>query len=186
MYNRMKTCKVCGVSKPLDNFFKQPSNKEGLALKCKPCQYEYNKRYNYSESKKQYYQSNKSKLKAQIMAWNKTKRESDPIFKFSGGVRVLIRESFKRACSGVHVKSTKTQSILGCSMDEFIIYIQSKFQPGMTLENHGAGAGKWNIDHTIPISSAQCEGDIIKLNHYTNLQPLWFEDNMAKGNKLTR
>jgi len=30
----------------------------------------------------------------------------------------------------------------------------------------------WDIDHIIPISSAESEDDIIKLNHYTNLQPL--------------
>jgi len=30
----------------------------------------------------------------------------------------------------------------------------------------------WDIDHIIPISSAKTEDDIIKLNHYTNLQPL--------------
>jgi hypothetical protein len=184
MYNRMKTCKICGVEKHLDEFFKQLATKDGLDSKCKPCKYEYNKRYNNSKAKKQYYQINKTKIKAQIMEWNKLKRESDPMFKLSGVVRVLIRESFKRACNGVYVKSTKTQSILGCSMDDFILYLQSKFQPGMTLENHGAGSGKWNIDHIIPMSSAQTQEDILKLNHYTNLQPLWFEDNMAKRNKL--
>jgi hypothetical protein len=54
----------------------------------------------------------------------------------------------------------------------------------MTLENHGQGIGKWNIDHIIPISSAQTEEEIYKLNHYTNLQPLWWEENMAKGKKI--
>ena len=36
----------------------------------------------------------------------------------------------------------------------------------------------------IPISSAKTEEEIIKLNHYTNLQPLWSRENMSKGNKL--
>jgi hypothetical protein len=31
---------------------------------------------------------------------------------------------------------------------------------------------KWDIDHIIPISSAESEDDVIRLNHYTNLQPL--------------
>jgi hypothetical protein len=30
----------------------------------------------------------------------------------------------------------------------------------------------WDIDHIIPISSAKTKEDIIRLNHYTNLQPL--------------
>jgi hypothetical protein len=30
----------------------------------------------------------------------------------------------------------------------------------------------WDIDHIIPLSSAINEYDILKLNHYSNLQPL--------------
>ena len=46
----------------------------------------------------------------------------------------------------------------------------------MTWENRGLYNGEfnygWDIDHIIPLSSAETEEDIIKLNHYTNLQPL--------------
>jgi hypothetical protein len=34
-------------------------------------------------------------------------------------------------------------------------------------ENYG-----WDLDHIIPLSSAKTEGEVIKLNHYTNIQPL--------------
>ena len=49
----------------------------------------------------------------------------------------------------------------------------------MSWENQG----KWHLDHIIPISSAKTEEDVIRLNHYTNFQPLWAEDNFKKGKK---
>ena len=30
----------------------------------------------------------------------------------------------------------------------------------------------WDIDHKIPLASAETEEELLKLNHYTNLQPL--------------
>ena len=30
----------------------------------------------------------------------------------------------------------------------------------------------WDIDHIIPLDTAITEDDVIRLNHYTNLQPL--------------
>ena len=46
----------------------------------------------------------------------------------------------------------------------------------MNWDNYGLYNGKkdygWDIDHIIPLSKAKIEDDVIKLNHYTNLQPL--------------
>jgi len=50
----------------------------------------------------------------------------------------------------------------------------------MSWENRG----KWHIDHIVPVSSAKTEQDIIKLNHYTNLRPMWASDNIKKSNKM--
>jgi hypothetical protein len=43
-----------------------------------------------------------------------------------------------------------------------------------------------HIDHIIPLSSAKSEDEIYKLCHYTNLQPLWAEDNLKKSNKILK
>ena len=52
----------------------------------------------------------------------------------------------------------------------------------MSWDNYG----KWHIDHIIPLSSAKTEQDILKLCHYTNLQPLWAKGNIIKSNKIIK
>jgi 5-methylcytosine-specific restriction endonuclease McrA len=54
----------------------------------------------------------------------------------------------------------------------------------MSWDNYGYGKGKWVIDHIIPLSSAKNVDELHSLCYYTNLQPLSWEDNMLKGNKL--
>jgi hypothetical protein len=58
--------------------------------------------------------------------------------------------------------------------------MESLFKEGMTWDNHG----EWHIDHIIPISSGKTEDEVVKLCHYTNLQPLWKTENLLKGDKL--
>jgi hypothetical protein len=69
---------------------------------------------------------------------------------------------------------------LGIDYDELKIYFESLFTEGMSWDNIGI----WHIDHIIPLSTAKTEEDVIRLCHYTNLQPLWGEDNIKKGDKI--
>lgn len=110
----------------------------------------------------------------------KNRRDTDPIHKIIGNLRNLVGQSFKRACKGIFRKRTRTQKILGCDFNFFIEYISSKFTESMTLENYG----EWELDHIIPVSIATNEEEVLKLNHYTNLQPLWKKDNRKKSNKI--
>jgi len=50
----------------------------------------------------------------------------------------------------------------------------------MSWENQG----EWHFDHIIPISLAKTEAAVLALNHYTNLRPLWGNENIAKSNKV--
>ena len=68
-------------------------------------------------------------------------------------------------------------------MEDFKAYMESLFQPGMSWSNWGRGPGNWQIDHIFPLSAVNL-ADAIEQRaacHWRNLQPLWFEDNMAKG-----
>ena len=85
-------------------------------------------------------------------------------------------------------KNSRTHNILGCSFEEFKIYIENQFEHWMDWSNNGINTGNynenWQYDHIIPISSAKTEEEVIKLNHYTNFQPLCARKNIEKGKKL--
>ncbi len=102
--------------------------------------------------------------------------KSDPIYKLITSIRSRISQSLGNLNIS---KDRKTISILGCSLDEFRYFIESKFTEGMSLSNYG----EWHLDHIIPVSYAKNEEDVYLLNHYTNFQPLWSKDNLSKGNR---
>ena len=77
-------------------------------------------------------------------------------------------------------KKSRTHEMLGCDFDFFKSYIEAQFKEGMTWDNHGL----WHFDHIIPVSSAKSEEELIRLNHYSNFQPLWAEENLSKSNKI--
>ena len=72
--------------------------------------------------------------------------------------------------------------IIGCDWEELKHHIESQFQDGMSWDNWSKDG--WHIDHIIPLASATNEDEMYKLNHYTNLQPLWSVDNLHKGNRI--
>jgi hypothetical protein len=125
------------------------------------------------EKTKEYAKENKEKLKETRKLWHKKKLENDPLYKityrFSNKLRKIIKQKG-------YVKTDKTIDILGCTYNEFIKYLETKFEPWMSWDNYGLYNGTpnygWDIDHIIPTSSATTEDELLKLNHYTNLQPL--------------
>jgi len=178
-----KTCKKCNIPKILDMFHNSKNGKYGVKSYCKECKvklrktdYDINKQ-TYLHNKKTYYINNKETIVNKVIAYRKAKLNTDPHFKMKDNIRCLIRNAFKRKFT---IKSKKTTEILGCTFDEFKKHLESKFDEHMTWNNQGT---YWQLDHIKPISLAHTEDDIILLNHYTNFQPLYWEDNLAKGDK---
>ena len=107
------------------------------------------------------------------MRFSTERFKNDILYRLSLNMRTSIRESLK---SNGYRKCKKTEEILGLSIDDFKMYLESKFEDWMTWDNRGLYNGElnygWDIDHKIPLASAKTEEELIKLNHYINLQPL--------------
>lgn len=76
------------------------------------------------------------------------------------------------------------EETVGCTQEELVRYLESKFTGNMTWKNYGLHG--WHIDHIIPLSRFKLsqKNEIKSACHYTNLQPLWAKDNLKKSNKL--
>ena len=172
--NRHKVCNKCNELKPFDDFHKRVN---GSTLPdCKKC---YNLRK--TEQKKIRMETDDEyREKTRLSSMNKWNRRmsTDPLYRFRKLLSNNIRKCFK---SGGYSKTSRAHEILGAEWSVIKEYFESKFTEGMSWENYG----EWHIDHILPISTATCEEDVIRLNHYTNLQPLWEEDNLRKSNKMT-
>lgn len=159
-------------------------NKEKVNSKQRE-RYDLNKN-GYKDRIKKYYIDNLVSINKRKNNYDKQRKKTDILYKLYHNIRSLILKSIKN--KGFSKKS-RTFEILGCSFEEFKIHIESKFEPWMNWSNHGKYTGNynetWQYDHIIPIDSAINEDDIIKLNHYTNFQPLCSKKNQNdKSNKL--
>ena len=81
-------------------------------------------------------------------------------------------------------QKTSTKRLLGCSLEELIIFIEKKFKKDMSWDNYG----KWHVDHIKPISKFDLtdKEEQKKCFHYSNLQPLWAIENLKKGSKIQK
>jgi len=208
----MKKCCVCLEFLPLtsENFGKLSSAKDGYKYSCKKCrrekEYVYNKEYSlakqkewyennkekaavygkrykdknrewYREYDKKYYKENMVTIKATVKKNFYRRMEEDVSYK-------LLQRYRKRLWAAVkgHGKAAGTLELVGCSKEELSKHLESQFATGMTWDNYG----KWHVDHIVPCSSYDFsqEQQQIECFHYSNLQPLWAEDNYRKSNKI--
>ena len=131
-------------------------------------------RESVSEYNKAYHRKHKDSTNARI----RDRYASDLHMKFYQ----VVRGAYRRV-TGEGFTNEEVTDILGCTLEEYRDYLESKFQPGMTWENHTRDG--WHIDHILPLKESEMpEEEKLKRLHYTNTQPLWAKDNISKGNKI--
>jgi len=203
-----KICSNCNIEKEVCNFHKWKYGPDGYKRICKECRKIESKTYynnnneniklkvsNYrkdnpekvKELKKKIYERDKERILMVVKTYRENNRQKrneynrnrkiiDPIYNLKHLMNSRMRIFMK---SQNITKKNKTFEIVGCNPKELKEHLENQFKNGMTWDNQG----KWHIDHIIPLSSGNTEEEIIKLCHYTNLQPLWAIDNMKKGSK---
>ena len=150
----------------VNNYYE--NNKDGVIK-----DYREKNKENIKETRKIYSLNNREYITKRTNEYHKNRLKNDNLYKLSCDIRGSIRNSFKNKKVK---KSSKTVIILGCSFEDFKLHLESMFESWMTWDNRGLYNGElnygWDIDHKIPLASAETEEDLIRLNHYTNLQPL--------------
>ena len=207
-----KTCIKCEKKLDFSCFYKQGGGRSGYRGTCKKClsitKKQYRKenlekvrqkeksyrstrheaeriklwRKNNKEKQRQisarYYENNKEKCIQRGVQYISTMRRKSTQF--------LIRSNLSRRLNVALKNNQKKGSILvmlGCSIPELKKHLESQFQPGMSWDNYGLHG--WHIDHIKPLAAFDLtdENQVKQACHYSNLQPLWAEDNLRKGTK---
>jgi hypothetical protein len=204
----MKKCSKCKESKEFQYFFRDKQKADRLTSCCKSCillEDRINRQDpDFLEKKREMSRkSNRNKrldpeFRAKENEYRLNRYKNDPEYrhktiqqscKFLKKVRntnpkqrmiINCRRRFNLFLNGKNKKSFSQN--IGCTLEELILHIQSKFQIGMSWDNYG----KWHIDHVYPLSVAYDKGEDMfkKACNYKNLQPLWALDNIRKGNKV--
>jgi hypothetical protein len=186
-----KLCPKCDQWLNLENFAKDKTRWDQLRDRCKECrkttrntkqEEEYRLRPGFKEKKAEY---DKSRIRDYDYEYQRALKNI-PNFQLMVNLRSRLYHALKD-----EQKSGSAVQDLGCSVEDFIKYIESKFYPhpitgeAMTWENWGRNHNTWQIDHIVELHRYDLSDreQFLKACHYTNMQPLWYEDHIKKGTK---
>jgi hypothetical protein len=134
----------------------------------------------------EYTQKNKEKIKARKAQYRKERGNALEKERTKTDINFRLKKNLRRrvlhALHGTVKKTKHTIELIGCSISELKLHLETLFTEGMSWDNYG----QWHIDHYYP-----CSFFILTdyqeqkfCFHYTNLRPLWAKDNMSKNDKL--
>lgn len=150
------------------------ANKE--AIKKKQKEYVLKNKEALDEYHKKYREENRKELVRRQSRYYKNRYHTDFSFCLIQRARALMGNALRK--SGFS-KSERTEKVLGCTPDFFKQHIERQFEKGMSWDNRD----QWHLDHIIPISSAKTEQEIYALSHFTNIRPMWADENRSKGSR---
>lgn len=198
----MKTCSKCREKRPTSEFNKDKNTKDGLDLQCRHCRKAYREanKEKIAERTKSYYLKNRERIldyQRTYSAENKLKKsEKNKKYQRENRSKIAASRMKRRQSDDSHRlahnlgcristvmrgkgKASGTKDLIGCTTEELWLHLEAQFTEGMTRENYG----EWHVDHIRPCASFDltCPEQQRECFHYSNLQPLWAEDNLKKS-----
>ena len=137
----------------------------------------------YREQARQYVASYKEKTPLEERQARSRKYKQNELSTPQGKLKVVLRKRLWSAFKN-NQKTGSAINDLGCSIDELKIHLENQFKEGMNWDNHGKFG--WHIDHIKPLSSFDLtkREELLVACHYSNLQPLWWYENLQKHDKI--
>jgi hypothetical protein len=206
--NFTRKCTKCKIEKHKTEFWKTRDNKTGLQSRCIQCAKQYTKdnketikkyKKEYNKKNKQakqeydrkYIEKNRDKIIKRAKQYRKAnpgkhseyaKRRSKYDLNFK--LRTSLRGRIYPAISS-DVKTGSSIDLIGCSIDQFKLYLESQFKSKMTWENWSHSG--WHIDHIIPLAKFDLTDPMQQklAFNYKNTQPLWAKDNLSKNKYIS-
>jgi len=185
-------CKLCRKLDRINNLqkYRERDKLNNIKFKIQKQEYRDRRKQISKEYNKNLYAKDKERIDKRNKAWRKknknwfkdymTERCKEINFRIAKNLRTRLYHAIKYKW-----KFGSAVSDLGCSIEEFKRWIESKFKPGMSWDNYGKNG--WHIDHIIPLSCFHNLGNdreqFLKACHYTNLQPMWWRENISKGGR---
>jgi hypothetical protein len=128
--------------------------------------------------KKTFYEQNKEKMIRQQIEYQKNRIKTDSKYSIYKMVSSRISKAIRRRG---WPKCGPTQAAIGCDFNTLETHLILS-----AIRNYGEWFSyqKYHIDHIVPLVTAQTIEDLYRLNHFTNLQYLYPEDNLRKSDKL--
>lgn len=183
-------CKVCHKKEAKNRKYNYHYDRREYANKWyaanKEREQEKRKSYRQSNSDKQreihkeWYSKNKVEKLKKNAEYEKIQMVLNPLYR----VKKNLRTRISNALNG-KIKFQGTIQLLGCTIAELKIYLESMFTEEMNWDNYGS---YWHVDHIKPCSLFNLlnENEQMECFHYSNLQPLEASENLKKYNKFNK
>jgi hypothetical protein len=113
-------------------------------------------------------------------------RRDDYRVKLISLVRSRVATALKVVRNSGRVPASRgTWRLVGCTLADLVVHLESQFEQGMSWANFGRGG--WHVDHIYPVGRADLtdQAQLLAAFNWQNCRPAWESDNLRKHTRVT-